>query len=48
MGVAHELGYSLTRLMSEMTMEEVILWSVFYNLRNEEQQKAIKRSSKRY
>jgi len=48
MNIAHELGYSLAKLMREMTLEEVMLWSVFYDLRNEEQEKAMKRSSKRY
>jgi hypothetical protein len=43
MNIAHELGYSLAKLMREMTLEEVILWSAFYDLRNEEQDRRIKR-----
>jgi hypothetical protein len=43
MGVAHELGYSLAKLNQEVTMEELLLWSAFYSLRNEEQEKSMKR-----
>jgi hypothetical protein len=44
LGVAHELGYSLAKLNQEVTMEELLLWSAFYSLRNEEQEKSMRRS----
>jgi hypothetical protein len=43
LNVAHELGYTLARLNQEMTLEELLLWSAFYEWRNEEQEKRMKR-----
>lgn len=42
MGVAKELGYTLTRLKSELTMEELLLWSVYFDVTNEEQERRMK------
>ena len=39
MGVAKELGYSLRRLLDEVTEEELILWSAYFGYLNEEQEK---------
>ena len=42
LGVAKELGYSLTRLLSEMTTEELLLWRGYFDLVNEEQERRLK------
>ena len=46
MGVAKELGYSLRRLLEEVTEEELLLWSVYFGYLNEEQDKAMKKAKK--
>ena len=38
MGVAKELGYSLRRLLEEVTEEELLLWSAYFGYLNAEQQ----------
>jgi len=43
MSVAKELGYSLARLTKEICYEELILWGVFFDLYNEEQEAAARR-----
>jgi hypothetical protein len=43
LGVAKELGYSLVRLNQEVTMEELLLWSAYFELQNEEQERRMKR-----
>jgi len=42
LGVAKELGYSLVRLKSEITLEELLLWSVYFDVTNEEQERRMK------
>jgi hypothetical protein len=42
LGVAKELGYSLARLNQEVTMEELLLWSCYFDLQNEEQELRMK------
>jgi hypothetical protein len=42
LGVAKELGYSLVRLNQEVTMEELLLWSAYFELQNEEQDRRMK------
>ena len=42
MGVAKELGYTLIRLKSELTMEELLLWSAYFDVTNEEQERRMK------
>ena len=44
MSVAHELGYTLSRLWAEVTQEELMLWSLFFSYRNDEQEKAMKKA----
>jgi hypothetical protein len=39
MGVAKELGYTLTRLRQEITMEELMLWSAWFELQSDEMKK---------
>lgn len=43
MGVAKELGYSLARLNQEVTLEELLMWSVYFDLQNEEREQMMKR-----
>jgi hypothetical protein len=43
LGVAKELGYSLARLNAEVTMEELLIWSSYFDLLNEEQERRMKR-----
>jgi len=43
LGVAKELGYSLARLNAEVTMEELLIWSSYFELLNEEQERKMKR-----
>jgi hypothetical protein len=40
--VAKELGYSLARLNAEVTMEELMIWSAYFDLTNEEQERRMK------
>jgi len=40
--VAKELGYSLARLNAEVTMEELLIWSAYFDLTNEEQERRLK------
>ena len=42
MGVAKELGYSLRRLLNEVTEEELLLWSAYFGYLNEQQEQAMK------
>lgn len=41
MVVAEKIGYTLTELQEKMTPEELYLWSMFYELKNEEEKKAL-------
>jgi|TARA_R100001443_G_scaffold79513_1_gene86615 hypothetical protein len=47
MGVARELGYTLVELNKLITVEELFLWSVYFDLYNEEQEASIKKSKYR-
>ena len=46
MGVAKELGYSLRRLLDEVTEEELLLWSAYFGHLHDEQDKAMKKAKK--
>ena len=46
MGVAKELGYSLRRLLEEVTEEELLLWSAYFGYLNAEQQKTMKKAQR--
>jgi len=37
------LGYTLARLNNELTLEELLLWSSYFDLQNEEQERQMKR-----
>jgi hypothetical protein len=43
LGVAKELGYTLARLNQEVTLEELLIWSSYFELQNEEQERQMKR-----
>ena len=47
MAVAKELGYSLRRLLDEVTEEELILWSAYFGFLNEQQEKSMKQAKRR-
>ena len=46
MGVAKELGYSLRRLLDEVTEEELLLWSAYFGYLGQEQEKSLKKAKK--
>jgi hypothetical protein len=46
MGVAKELGYTLRRLLDEVTEEELLLWSAYFGYLNQEQDKTMKKAKK--
>jgi hypothetical protein len=43
-GVAKELGMSLSQVRSTMTPEELLGWSAYFQILNEDQEKAIQRA----
>jgi len=45
--VAEKLGYTLAELQERITVEELELWSVFYDLRNEEEKRSMDRAMRR-
>ncbi len=45
--VAEKLGYTLAELQERITVEELELWSVFYDLRNEEEKAAMEKARRR-
>lgn len=47
-GVAKELGLSLTEVRTTMTAEELLGWSAYFQILNEEQEKAMKKSRRRF
>jgi len=47
LGVAKELGYTLTRLCNEVTLEELFIWSAYFGLLNEEQEAQMKKARRR-
>tara|TARA_R100001443_G_scaffold96781_1_gene103625 strand:+ start:777 stop:926 length:150 start_codon:yes stop_codon:yes gene_type:complete len=44
LGVARELGYTLSELVTKITLEELYLWSAYFDYLNEEQDAAVKRA----
>ena len=39
--MAEKLGYTVSELQERMTLEELYMWSVFYQLRADEEQAAL-------
>ena len=46
-GVAKELGMSLSEVRSTMTPEESLGWSAYFNVLNEDQEKAMEKAKRR-
>jgi hypothetical protein len=46
-GVAKELGLSLTKVRTTMTAEELLGWSAYFQILNEDQQKEIEKAKRR-
>jgi hypothetical protein len=46
-GVAKELGMSLTEVRTTMTPEELIGWSAYFQILNENQEKELEKSRRR-
>ena len=47
LGVAKELGMSLTQLKQTVTVEELLLWRAYFSILNEDQQKEIEKAKRR-
>ena len=47
LGVAKELGYTLTKLWNEATEEEILLWSLYFGYLNDEQEKTLNKARRR-
>jgi hypothetical protein len=46
LGIAKELGYTLSRLWAEVTPQELLLWSAYFAQLNEEQEVAIQKAKR--
>ena len=46
-GIAKELGMSLSKLRATMTAEEIIGWSAYFQVINEDQEKEIAKARRR-
>jgi len=46
-GVAKELGLTLSQLRTSMTAEELLTWSAYFQILNEDQQKEIEKAKHR-
>ena len=44
-GVAKELGYTVQELHERLTMEELLGWSAYFSIVNQEQEAAMKKAS---
>lgn len=47
LGIAKELGYTLSELREKMLPEELWLWAAYFQIQQEEQQASLKRSQRR-
>ena len=47
MGVAKELGYTLSKLWAEMTPEELLLWSAYFGVLNRQQAKDLEEAKQK-
>jgi hypothetical protein len=45
--VAEKLGYTLQELQERITVEELYLWSAFYELRSQEEKAAMEKARRR-
>jgi hypothetical protein len=47
MVVAEKLGYTLQELQERITVEELLLWNAFYEVRSEQEKAAIEKAKRR-
>lgn len=47
LGVAKELGYTLSKLWEETTPEELMLWSAYFQVLNEDQEESLRKARSR-
>ena len=47
LGVAKELGYTLAELNNKLTLDELLMWSVYFELLNDEQEAEMKAARRR-
>jgi len=47
LGVAKELGYTLQELNQNITQEELLIWSAYFDLLNEEHENNMRRAKYR-
>mgnify|MGYP003113597717 FL=1 len=47
LGVARELKYTLQELQLKMTIEELFIWSAYFSILNDEQEKMLKKTKLR-
>lgn len=47
LGVAKELNYTLLELRQKMTIEELFIWSAYFEILNDEQEKMLKKTKLR-
>jgi hypothetical protein len=47
MAIGKELGYTVSELAQLMTIEELMLWSAFFELQNDEQEAMMKKARRR-
>jgi hypothetical protein len=47
MVVAEKLGYTLQELQERITVEELLLWNAFYEVRSEQEKAAIEKTRRR-
>lgn len=47
-GVAKELGLSLREVRTTMTAEELLGWSAYFSILNEDQQKELEKAKRRH
>jgi len=45
--ICEKLGYTLSELRERMTLEELILWSTFYELRSDEEKAAMEKAKRK-
>ena len=45
--VAKELGYTLARLNQELTLDELFLWSAYFDLLNDENEEELRKAKRR-
>ena len=47
LGVAKELKYTLLELQQKMTIEELFIWSAYFGILNDDQEKMLKKTKLR-